>query len=850
MLGDDVQEVLSWASVVGRSFSFEVLAACCPLPDDRVLDALDLAVEASLVEEHAVGHYSFSHALVRSALYDGCPGPGGPDCMRRSPRRSRTVDRPGGVPAAELAHHYLTSGDPAYLDVAIGYARQAATDALAQLGYGEAAAVTRRAIGAVKTTARRDHALLGPLMLDLGDALSRSGDTVGARAAYLDAATAARHEQQPSWLGRQPWGTPARRGRVSARSTPRRSACWRRPWRRPRGPGCAAVPAAVRGWRWSSPSHGNPSRSRAQRGRADHRARTRRPRCARSSARGAALGPVASRWHRRPRRPRRRPARCRPADGNGEMAVAARRWRLVALLEAGRIEEVWAETERHEDDARRLGLPYELMYVAVFATMRALLEGRIEDAQAGVRARHDLRRAARRRTTRCSSVACTRSRFAVLTGRIADLVEPIRAFVEAYPAIPAWRGALATALAAAGRPDEAADEVALIWPPEVALPYDAVQLLGLCFLGDGRSLLGDADRARHLYELLRPYARRPVVIGAGGAVIGTVDLDLAQLAATYGDHDTAGRHLETAAQDLAGRAPTSRSSCRPQGLPSPRSDRALHGRADLHGGRTIAARWPHGRPPRVRCMPTTTTLLVFVPSTLALLAVPGPSVVYVVTRTLEQGRRAGLVSMLGLETGALVHVALSALGVTALLAASDWAFLAVKYAGATYLVVLGMRQLRRRPAGAGAADSPTTSEARLFRDGVLVDLLNPKTGLFFLAFLPQFVEPVRGPVAGQVLVLGVCFVVLAALTDGTYALVTSVVRTGWPGVAAPPVVQCWASSAARSTARSAGSPRWPEPAREWPRKAGLGPLRVDRYPPSSLRSALRAPEGAARSTLV
>jgi threonine/homoserine/homoserine lactone efflux protein len=187
-----------------------------------------------------------------------------------------------------------------------------------------------------------------------------------------------------------------------------------------------------------------------------------------------------------------------------------------------------------------------------------------------------------------------------------------------------------------------------------------------------------------------------------------------------------------------------------------------------YAGRTQAA--------EASVMPTTTTLLLFVASTLALLAVPGPSVVYVVTRTLEQGRRAGLVSMLGLETGALAHVALSALGVTALLAASDWAVVVVKYAGVTYLVVLGVRQLRRGAVPASqTSDAPGTSYARLFRDGVMVDLLNPKTGLFFLAFLPQFVEQGRGPVAVQALVLGVCFVALAVVTDGAYALVTSAV---------------------------------------------------------------------------
>jgi threonine/homoserine/homoserine lactone efflux protein len=176
-------------------------------------------------------------------------------------------------------------------------------------------------------------------------------------------------------------------------------------------------------------------------------------------------------------------------------------------------------------------------------------------------------------------------------------------------------------------------------------------------------------------------------------------------------------------------------------------------------------------------MPTLTTLVVFLGSTLALLAVPGPSVIYVVTRTLEQGRTAGLVSMLGLEAGALLHVGLSAVGVTALLAASEVAFTAVRYAGAAYLVMLGVRQLRRRAVVPGeAVTTPPASRPRLFRDGVLVDLLNPKTGLFFLAFLPQFVEPGRGPAALQVLVLGGCFVVLAALTDGSYALAAAGLR--------------------------------------------------------------------------
>lgn len=178
-------------------------------------------------------------------------------------------------------------------------------------------------------------------------------------------------------------------------------------------------------------------------------------------------------------------------------------------------------------------------------------------------------------------------------------------------------------------------------------------------------------------------------------------------------------------------------------------------------------------------MPTATTLLGFCLATLAILVVPGPSVMYVVARSIAQGRRAGLYSMLGLEAGALLHVAATALGLAALLASSEIAFAVLRYAGAAYLVYLGIRQWRARPAPAGEepGTSPSVSRLRLLRDGVLVDLLNPKTALFFVAFLPQFVEPARGAVTMQVIVLGLCFVVLAAICDSIYALLAARLTT-------------------------------------------------------------------------
>lgn len=167
-------------------------------------------------------------------------------------------------------------------------------------------------------------------------------------------------------------------------------------------------------------------------------------------------------------------------------------------------------------------------------------------------------------------------------------------------------------------------------------------------------------------------------------------------------------------------------------------------------------------------MPALSTLLLFSLSTLAILVVPGPSVMFVVARTLEHGRAAGLTSVAGVETGALTHVAIASAGLSALVATSPGAITLLRWVGGGYLLWLGAQAIRRNHRS-GPPPAPA-SKARLFRQGVIVDLLNPKTALFFLAFLPGFIDPARGPVAAQVAVLGVGFVVLATLTDGSYAL--------------------------------------------------------------------------------
>ena len=173
-------------------------------------------------------------------------------------------------------------------------------------------------------------------------------------------------------------------------------------------------------------------------------------------------------------------------------------------------------------------------------------------------------------------------------------------------------------------------------------------------------------------------------------------------------------------------------------------------------------------------MPDPHTLLLFAPVCLGLLVIPGPAVLYIVTRSIDQGRSAGVASVLGIHTGSLVHVAAAAAGLSALLVSSAVAFSVVKYAGAAYLVVLGIRKLlERTPESVDRETAPARSLRRIYLQGIVVNVLNPKTALFFLAFLPQFVDVERGAVWSQMLVLGFAFILLGMLSDGAYALVAA-----------------------------------------------------------------------------
>lgn len=163
-------------------------------------------------------------------------------------------------------------------------------------------------------------------------------------------------------------------------------------------------------------------------------------------------------------------------------------------------------------------------------------------------------------------------------------------------------------------------------------------------------------------------------------------------------------------------------------------------------------------------------LPLFFAASIILLLTPGPAVIYIVTRSVSQGRLAGLVSVLSVETGNLFHALAAALGLSALLLSSALAFTAVKYLGAGYLIYLGLRKLFGRENASEAAAAEPQSLRRIFSQGLVVAILNPKTALFFVAFLPQFVDPAQGALAPQLLALGCLFVLMALVSDSLYAL--------------------------------------------------------------------------------
>lgn len=174
-------------------------------------------------------------------------------------------------------------------------------------------------------------------------------------------------------------------------------------------------------------------------------------------------------------------------------------------------------------------------------------------------------------------------------------------------------------------------------------------------------------------------------------------------------------------------------------------------------------------------MPDPGSIITFGVASIALLLIPGPAVIYILNRSVSDGREVGLAAVAGLELGNMVHVVAASAGLSAVLATSATAFNTVKWLGAGYLVFVGVRTLLMRPATM-SGDSTSVTLKRSFTQGVVVNTLNPKVALFFVSYLPQFIDADKGAAWSQALVLGTVFVLIGCCTDGMYALTASALR--------------------------------------------------------------------------
>lgn len=172
-------------------------------------------------------------------------------------------------------------------------------------------------------------------------------------------------------------------------------------------------------------------------------------------------------------------------------------------------------------------------------------------------------------------------------------------------------------------------------------------------------------------------------------------------------------------------------------------------------------------------MPELSNLILFITTSLALLVIPGPAVLYIVGKSMDQGLKAGLVSVLGIGIGSIAHVIAASIGISALLVASATAFTIVKLAGAFYLIYLGIKTLLRKETHSAIPRQEKKRMTQIFAQGIIVNLFNPKTALFFFAFLPQFISPGSASVSTQIIFLGIIFTLLAVATDSIYALMSS-----------------------------------------------------------------------------
>lgn len=192
-------------------------------------------------------------------------------------------------------------------------------------------------------------------------------------------------------------------------------------------------------------------------------------------------------------------------------------------------------------------------------------------------------------------------------------------------------------------------------------------------------------------------------------------------------------------------------------------------------------------------IPSPENILLFITAATILIIVPGPAVLYIMMKSMEQGYKAGIASVFGVGVGAMVHVVAAAVGVSALLVASATTFSILKYAGAVYLIYLGIRKIIDKAPQVEEHKVDKKSLFNIFYEGVIVNILSPKSAIFFFAFLPQFINPERGGTTSQILFLGLLFFIIALVSDMCYVLLSGKLVKQFKTSAVYPKIQKYAS---------------------------------------------------------
>ena len=545
-LARPVRDLLAIAAVIGRDFDLDVLERLPRRADDDPVALLEEAIGAHVIEEVGVGRYSFLHALIRTTLYEGLS-------LTMRARLHLQVGQAleelhvdsAQPPFGELAHHFWAAA-ARDLDRVTDYSAQASREALGQLAYEEAAGHARRGLQALAAVDPSDGRRRAELELLLGEAESHAGHVSAAREAFSAAAATARGSGDADALGTAalgyagpPWRT---FGEVDAPAVELLEEALAE-----LGEGRTALRAKLLARLAVALYFADvPERVAALTDEAVATARA----AGDAEAIAASLeAHLQANWHPDGVDARLEASRelleLAEAAHRPELACLARRWLAAALIDAGEVELARAESERHARGAAERRLPYEEMYASMFSAMWALVEGRYDEAErhceaVGAAGEH------RGGADAMQFLGVQAVSTALDRGGLEALEPALRAYADRYAATPAWRAGLACALAIGGRHDDARAELRALSPIAERLPRDANWLPGMALLARVAELLADAQLAIEVRELLVPYAGRPLQVGAGGALWGTVSRYLGLLAATAGEPAAAIEWLEDA----------------------------------------------------------------------------------------------------------------------------------------------------------------------------------------------------------------------------------------------------------------------------------------------------------------